>query len=142
MTPNLSGLIERLRAARWDFNGELCNEAADTLASLSTEPMAQEGGEVVLITPHMLNAGTDQITRPTMDADDKKDLAVKVFRAMIAARNSSPTSPSEEVTDAVDAALERAANAVYVACAQTRHVRLGDDCAAAVRALQTRSKQL
>jgi hypothetical protein len=49
------------------------------------------GPETVVITPHMLNAGTDQITSLVMDADDKKDLAVKVFRAMMLARTSGVT---------------------------------------------------
>lgn len=42
-----------------------------------------------LITPHMLNAGSAQITVPSYDADDKKTLAVRVYRAMEAARLSS-----------------------------------------------------
>lgn len=47
------------------------------------------------ITPHMLNAGVASIRLPTLDVDDKKDIAVQVFRAMVAARTSSPTDNTQ-----------------------------------------------
>lgn len=43
---------------------------------------------------------------------------------------------TRELAEARDRALEEAADAAYRACAETRHVTLGDKAAAAIRALK------
>lgn len=73
-----------------------------------------------------------------------REAAIKIF-AMIFGNGHSATYALarsyrhflfDELAHHRIAALEESANVAYAACAETRHVALGDHCATAIRALK------
>jgi hypothetical protein len=70
------------------------------------------------------------------DADNRRNKVIADAADLITNMRAYISDLEQREKDARAKALEDAAQAGYVTCAKTRHVSLGDQVAAAIRALQ------